>query len=359
MEKGGMKEIVLKRSFLKNPINSIVIMVTIALLLEGFTWAATFDRKFAFVQRMGGTFNYVSLMVRSLILPEIVTLFIVIKLINTYHSLLRIEAVEVSWKSIFKYEIRLLPLLCLSFFIFNPFTQTIRFITEVFPNYSIGDYVRAYILGTYTLKHFIIYLTPVLLIGYLAVNGSLLIDYLNQRTSSEVPDGNTAFPIQPAVVTEPEKEYLTTLKGRNHQGDMIFPVEECYYFTIEDRSYYLIHPKGKYVVSKTLNDLETELSPRQFFRVNRGYILNRTSVQSYAHWEKGKYIIRLNVNTPEEIILPRARLQEFREWLAGRYQPKPSNGQSSGDSDDDPSDNNPPAGLPVRPDRPLLTNSFL
>lgn len=332
-------------------------MVTIALLLEGFTWAAAFKVKMGVVQQVGGGFAYASMLVRGLFLPEICTLYILIKLINIYHSFFRADTMELSWKSFFQYEIKLFPVLCLAFFIFNPFTQSVRFITESFPNYSLENYLNVYLLGTYNLRVYIMYLTPILLIGYLAVNGSLLIDYLNQRSSEEAAEAN--FVIQAALPAEPEKEYLSILKGRNNQGDMIFPVEECYYFTIEDRSYYLIHPKGKYVVSKTLNDLETELSPRQFFRVNRGYILNRTSVQSYAHWEKGKYIIRLNVFTSEEIILPRARLQEFREWLAGRYQTKSSNGQSSGDSDDDPSDNNPPAGLPVRPDKPLLTNSFL
>ncbi|MBC8152170.1 MAG: LytTR family transcriptional regulator, partial [Bacteroidetes bacterium] len=98
--------------------------------------------------------------------------------------------------------------------------------------------------------------------------------------------------------------------------------EECSYFTVEDRFYYVVHPKGRYQISKTLNDLETELDPAHFFRANRGAILNRRTVQSYAYWERGKYIVRLNKTCQQvEIALPRARLQEFRDWLGAESIP--------------------------------------
>lgn len=68
-----------------------------------------------------------------------------------------------------------------------------------------------------------------------------------------------------------------------------------------------------------MNDLEAELDPTQFFRIKRDYIVNRQAVLNYAYWENGKYIVRLNTSDQYNIVVPRARMHEFREWLQGRY----------------------------------------
>ncbi len=311
----------LQRSFLRNPINSIGILLAIALLFEGFGWAAIYSNKIKVVNELGGGVAYVSYFARVIVFPEICTLYILIKLIDWYHKVRHIDSVNLNWNSLPRYEARILPILLIAFFVFNPFTQSVRYILEAFPDYSLDKYWSKYILGTYTIRVYIRYLVPVLLIGYAAVNGSLIIDYMAYREAVE-KEAEAELQLKLAQATTPKmpvkSDFLTTVKGRNAQGEMIFPVDECCYFMVEDRYYYVIHPKGRYMVSKTINELEAELDPAQFFRANRGAILNRRTVQSYAYWERGKYIVRLNSTCEQaEIVLPRARLQEFRDWLGG------------------------------------------
>ncbi len=315
------EKIQLQRSFLRNPINSIGILLAIVLLFEGFSWAGAYNSKLAYLQQVGGPWVYMSLIIRGLILPEVCTLYILIRLIEWYHKVLRIESVELSWRSISKYEVHILPILLIAFFIFNPFTQTVRFFLEEHQYYDFESYWSDFLVGTFTIGIYIRYLVPVIFIGYAAVNGSLIVDYIAYRDTvkkaAEAERVRLLAELPGARVT-PKSNYLTTVKGRNAQGEMIFPVEECCYFEVEDRFYYIIHPKGRYQISKTLNELEAELDPAQFFRANRGAILNRRTVQSYAYWERGKYIVRLNATCQQaEIALPRARLQEFRDWLKG------------------------------------------
>ena len=317
------EKIQLQRSFLRNPVNSIGILLAIALLFEGLSWGGAYQNKMAYLQQVGGFWVYISRIVRIMILPEICTLYILIRLIEWYHKLFKIQSVELTWRSISLYELRILPILCIAFFVFNPFTQTVRFILEAYPLYSFNNYWSSFIVGTYTLRIYITYLVPTILIGYLAVNGSLAADYLAYReTVKQKAEAERQRLLAEALASAPKpvvkSNFLTTVKGRNHQGEMIFPVEECCYFMVEDRYYYIVHPKGRYMVSKTINELENELDPALFFRANRGAILNRRTVQSYAYWERGKYIVRLNSPCEQaEIVLPRARLQEFRDWLGG------------------------------------------
>ena len=83
--------------------------------------------------------------------------------------------------------------------------------------------------------------------------------------------------------------------------------------------------KGRYLIGKTLNELENELDQTQFFRIKRDYIVNRQAILNYAYWENGKYIVRLNTPEGHDIIVPRARMHECREWLQNDQRPYANN----------------------------------
>ena len=327
-----MKEIRLTRSFLRNPMNSVYILLVIYLLLEAVSWTIGSDIKVARVQEAGGFLKYIGRVSRDMLLPELCTLFVVIFLLNQTHTWLKVKVVKYKWEAIGQYELRFLPILTVSFLVFNPVTQSVRYILERYPDYSFGDYWNDYMLKTFTWHIYFLYLFPVLLIGYVALNISLLQDYLKQRkeaqekaeaeateASQKVIALSAIFSPQP-ITSSP---YLTYLKGKNAQGELDFPANEVYYFTVEDRFYYAESLKGRFLVGKTLNELETELDPTQFFRIKRDYIVNRQAVLNYSYWENGKYIVNLNTPDQHEIIVPRVRMHEFREWLQGRDAGKP------------------------------------
>ena len=286
------------------------------------------------VDSKGGTIQYIGMLVRSLFIPELFTLVITITLINLFHNFRRLNSVENNWHSISRYELQFLPILAIAFLVFNPVTQTVRYVLDGFPIYTWTNYWQNYILYTFTWSTYFRYLFPVLLLGYIALNISLLKDYLAQRreaqeaaeteaaeASQKVLALSETFSPQPTTTTP--SPYLSYLKGKNAQGELDFPVNEVYYFTVEDRFYYAESLKGRYLVGKTLNELETELDPTQYFRIKRDYIVNRQAVLHYSYWENGKYIVTLNTPDQHKIIVPRVRMHEFREWLQGRDAGKP------------------------------------
>ncbi|CCH55735.1 response regulator receiver protein [Fibrisoma limi BUZ 3] len=318
-----MKELQLHRTYLRRPIKSIAILMVVVLLVETMTWSLAYPVKMGMVERAGGFLQYFGFSLRSLLLPEIFTLYILLTLLSEFHVVFKIKSIEASWPAIGRYELRLLPVILLAFFVFNPVTQTVRFLLERFPNYSFSNYWHTYIANTFTFATYFKYLIPVLLIGYAATNLSLFSDYLRRRQEDENRE-KAAGTITPQVQLSPpepapalSRTYTGHLKGRNAHGELDFPVTDVYFFTVEERYYYAELSKGRYLISKTLNDLETELDPFHFFRIKRDYIVNRRSVLNYAYWENGKYIVRLDTPDRHEIVVPRARMQEFREWLQG------------------------------------------
>ena len=325
-----MKEIRLTRDFLRKPINSVLILMSIVLLIEALSWSIGYDIKASKVHKAGGFIHYAGVLLRSMVIPELVTLFITITLINQFHKWLRLYTVQNNWQAIGRYEINFLPVLAFAYWLFTPVTQTVRYLLEKFPTYSFSFYWQQYIVYTFSWSVYFKYLFPVILIGYLALNLSLLKDYLKQRRQAqETAEAEAAEAAQKALALSAtfspkptvSSSHLAHLKGKNAIGELDFPVNDVYFFTIEDRFYYAELTKGRYLVGKTLNELETELDPAQFFRIKRDYIVNRQAVLNYAYWENGKYIVRLNSPEQHSIVVSRARMQEFREWLQSDHRP--------------------------------------
>ncbi|WP_460670385.1 LytTR family DNA-binding domain-containing protein [Larkinella ripae] len=233
-------------------------------------------------------------------------------LLNVYHEACRIKRLELTPRNIINYEVKVLPVMLLAFFLFNPVTQTVRYLLVEFPNYDLELYLENYIQGTYNIKYYFFYLIPILIMGYGAVNGSLLTDVLEQRRQRK-RNTETADPYQ--SLTPQPGSFLTHLKVKNTFGETIIAVQDCYWFETEDRYYYAIHPTGRLAITKTMNELETELNPELFFRTKRNCIINLSLVTSYAYWENGKYIIRMQTPNNDEMDMPRARLQDFKNRL--------------------------------------------
>jgi two-component system, LytTR family, response regulator LytT len=71
----------------------------------------------------------------------------------------------------------------------------------------------------------------------------------------------------------------------------------------------------KYIVDIALDVLEKELSPQQFFRANRKYMLTGKSVVSIHSWFNQKLKVELNPGTGEPIIISREKANAFKVWM--------------------------------------------
>lgn len=79
---------------------------------------------------------------------------------------------------------------------------------------------------------------------------------------------------------------------------------------------FLIERSGqKHIVDKSLNDLEKELDPALFFRVNRKYLVNIHQVGKIKGLLKGKLSLDLNPKSGEEIVVSQERASAFKIWM--------------------------------------------
>ena len=118
------------------------------------------------------------------------------------------------------------------------------------------------------------------------------------------------------LVDEVQMQALQTMLIR--YKDKIIPIkieDVAYFYTSEERVTLTTLTGESYQVDKTLEALSQQLSSTQFFRANRQFIVARAAVRDIAVWFGSRLALNLVVETPERIIISKARVPEFKQWL--------------------------------------------
>ena len=104
-----------------------------------------------------------------------------------------------------------------------------------------------------------------------------------------------------------------------HFRDKIIPLQTediAFIHTFEEHVTAYCHNGDKYPMSLTLEALQAKLSEDEFFRANRQYIISRKAVKELAVWFGSRLTVNLNVEVPERIVIPKAKVHDFKDWLA-------------------------------------------
>ena len=103
-----------------------------------------------------------------------------------------------------------------------------------------------------------------------------------------------------------------------HRSDeyLIIPVSEVSHITIRDGVVRLCTLQGKYhTLNMTLEEVESQLDPQRFMRVNRQYIISAIAVQKLSTYFLGKMRIHMTAVPNEEIIVSKDKVATVKRWL--------------------------------------------
>lgn len=103
-----------------------------------------------------------------------------------------------------------------------------------------------------------------------------------------------------------------------HFRDKIIPLQTkdiAFVHTFEERVTAYCHNGEKYQIDMTLEALQSKLSSNDFFRANRQFIISRKAVSDISIWFGSRLAVNTTIETPERIIIPKARVHDFKNWL--------------------------------------------
>jgi len=102
------------------------------------------------------------------------------------------------------------------------------------------------------------------------------------------------------------------------KGDELIPlrVENVSYFRKEEDWVMAYKKNGdSYRLSKSMTELEEQLNPEQFFRLNRQYIAHIDGIQRINFFFSSKLAVRLKGCDDDQIIVSKEKSAQFKEWL--------------------------------------------
>lgn len=103
-----------------------------------------------------------------------------------------------------------------------------------------------------------------------------------------------------------------------HVRDRIVPLDRdriAFFYTANERVTACTHEGEGYPLDRTLESLQAVLPEGDFFRANRQFIVARSAVRDIAVWFGSRLTLTLTVSTPERIVISKARVPEFKQWL--------------------------------------------
>lgn len=127
----------------------------------------------------------------------------------------------------------------------------------------------------------------------------------------------------------PDFEYLLTRNGENTGKSSFLVFKNNKYLTVqtENIAYFFIKnetptimtfDKGEYPITQSLDEVHKLLSPSQFFRVNRQYLVSFSAIREAEHYFSRKLILKLTVPTEEKLLVGKEKATAFLGWLENR-----------------------------------------
>lgn len=88
-----------------------------------------------------------------------------------------------------------------------------------------------------------------------------------------------------------------------------------YFYSLE-KATFLFDDSGKsFDINYSLDQLETQLDPKQFFRISRKFIINITAIQDIITYSSSRLKLTIKGSDEDNIIVSRRKITDFKEWL--------------------------------------------
>jgi two-component system, LytTR family, response regulator LytT len=133
----------------------------------------------------------------------------------------------------------------------------------------------------------------------------------NQAPPQYTPDFlNNLF--KNTIKTDYKERFLVKI-GQNYTP--IDSTDIAYFFSEDSITQFYTFSNKKYIVDYALDELESQLNPKYFFRINRKIIVNAQSIQKISPYFNGRLKLELTPVYTEDVYVARERVNDFKLWL--------------------------------------------
>jgi len=117
-------------------------------------------------------------------------------------------------------------------------------------------------------------------------------------------------------VFKPQKQFKNTILIHFKESIIPIAIENVALFLLNNElTYAHTFDNHKHTVLKPISEIENEINPNQFYRINRQMLLNRKAIKEIQPYFNRKVAIKTNIILNEPIIVSRLKVSSFMSWL--------------------------------------------
>ena len=122
--------------------------------------------------------------------------------------------------------------------------------------------------------------------------------------------------IKKMLINPIDREYKKRFTIKMGQQLKMIPIEDVECFFSENKGTYLhTFDNRDYLLDLTLEQVETEINPKDFYRVSRKFIIPLKAIKEIQIYSNSRLKVILPSYKDDEVIVSREKVSDFKEWL--------------------------------------------
>ena len=104
-----------------------------------------------------------------------------------------------------------------------------------------------------------------------------------------------------------------------HNKYITVPTENIAFFYVKyESSVIMCFDRNEYFVNYSLEQIQHLLTDKQFFRLNRQYLINFYAIKEVEHYFARKLLVNLVLPTTDKLLVSKEKSRSFLNWLENR-----------------------------------------
>lgn len=113
-----------------------------------------------------------------------------------------------------------------------------------------------------------------------------------------------------------QKSYKERFSVKIGQQLKIINTSDVECFFSENKGTYIHTSENRnYLIDSTLEQVEEELNPKDFFRVSRKFVVSLKAIKEIQVYSNSRLKVILNTYKEDEVIVSRERVSDFKSWI--------------------------------------------
>lgn len=92
----------------------------------------------------------------------------------------------------------------------------------------------------------------------------------------------------------------------------------AFFYIRNDSTSIMCFDGQEYALNQSLDTIAASVSAKQFFRVNRQYLVNFKAIKEVEHYFLRKLYVKLVIETPEKLLINKEKSHSFLSWMEER-----------------------------------------